>query len=93
MAMYVASRRFSGGSAVGVLRYAACTFWRPYSTSFREERDTFGPILVPSDKSVSLFFYCFLKATGEVLRSVLTELFSCAFKVVGGTDAEIVAEL
>ncbi|KAF5455308.1 hypothetical protein F2P56_024902 [Juglans regia] len=48
MAMYFVSRRFSGGSAIGALRCA--TFWRPYSTSFREERDTFGPILVPADK-------------------------------------------
>lgn len=24
--------------------------WRPYPISFREERDTFGPIQVPSDK-------------------------------------------
>jgi hypothetical protein len=92
MAMYIASRRFSGGSAVGALRYAACTLWRPYSTSFREEKDTFGPILVPSDKSVSLFLLL-LKATREVLRFVLTKLFPCAFKVVGGTDAEIFAEL
>lgn len=92
MAMYIASRRFSGGSAIGALRYAGCTFLRPYSTSFREERDTFGPILVPSDKLVSLFLLL-LKATQEVLRSVLTKLFPCAFKVVGGADAEIVAEL
>lgn len=51
MAMFVASRRLSNGLTpsllVGVLR---STYWRSYSTSFREERDTFGPILVPSDK-------------------------------------------
>ncbi|GMY16979.1 fumarate hydratase 1, mitochondrial isoform X2 [Fagus crenata] len=48
MAMYLVSRRFSAGSVLGPLRYA--TLLRSYSTSFREERDTFGPILVPSDK-------------------------------------------
>ncbi|OMO50500.1 Fumarate lyase [Corchorus capsularis] len=40
MAMYIVSRRS--------VRYA--TGWRCYSTSFREERDTFGPINVPSEK-------------------------------------------
>ncbi|WRX10356.1 Fumarate lyase [Theobroma cacao] len=52
MAMYIVSRRLSAGSTtsqlVTSLRYATC--WRSYSTSFREERDTFGPINVPSDK-------------------------------------------
>lgn len=56
MAMFIVARRLSGGSTssqlVGSLRYATC--WRPYSTGFREERDTFGPILVPSDKFVFL---------------------------------------
>lgn len=52
MAMYIVSRRVVGGSTqLTAFRYAT-TCWRPYSTSFREERDTFGPILVPSDKSV-----------------------------------------
>ncbi|KAL6210335.1 hypothetical protein ACLB2K_015568 [Fragaria x ananassa] len=46
--MYVISRRVTAGSTP--FRYAATTCWRNYSTSFREERDTFGPILVPSDK-------------------------------------------
>lgn len=55
MAMYIVSRRLSGGSAatnqlVGALRCSA--YLRSISTAFREERDTFGPILVPSDKSV-----------------------------------------
>ncbi|KAF4369860.1 hypothetical protein CsatB_016906 [Cannabis sativa] len=50
MAMFTISRRLSTGSttAVGVLRFATSS--RFYSTAFREERDTFGPILVPSDK-------------------------------------------
>ncbi|KAL6217190.1 hypothetical protein ACLB2K_010407 [Fragaria x ananassa] len=48
MAMYVISRRVTAGSTP--FCYAATTCWRNYSTSFREERDTFGPILVPSDK-------------------------------------------
>jgi fumarate hydratase class II len=48
MSIYVASRRLSGGTTVTALRYA--TSLRSYSTSFREERDTFGPIQVPSDK-------------------------------------------
>lgn len=56
MAMYIVSRRLAGGSVastqlVGTLRYAA--YLRSYSTAFREERDTFGPVLVPSDKSVT----------------------------------------
>ncbi|EOA28984.1 hypothetical protein CARUB_v10025236mg [Capsella rubella] len=45
---YVASRRLPGGTTATALRYA--TALRSYSTSFREERDTFGPIQVPSDK-------------------------------------------
>lgn len=53
MAMFIASRRLSGGSTTtskveSLLRFSAC--WRSISTSFREERDTFGPISVPSDK-------------------------------------------
>ncbi|KAG2309261.1 hypothetical protein Bca52824_029009 [Brassica carinata] len=35
------ARRLSSGTAVATLRYA--TVMRSYSTSFREERDTFGP--------------------------------------------------
>ncbi|KAG5539813.1 hypothetical protein RHGRI_020134 [Rhododendron griersonianum] len=45
MAIFIASRRLSTTSS---LRFSAC--WRSFSTSFREERDTFGPISVPSDK-------------------------------------------
>ncbi|KAF7121179.1 hypothetical protein RHSIM_Rhsim13G0008000 [Rhododendron simsii] len=49
MAIFIASRRLSGGSTTtSLLRFSAC--WRSFSTSFREERDTFGPISVPSDK-------------------------------------------
>ncbi|CAI0406839.1 unnamed protein product [Linum tenue] len=56
MAAYVVARRRSlgwitsqlGESSPSVVRCA--TLWRSYSTSFREERDTFGPIQVPSDK-------------------------------------------
>ncbi|KAL5791861.1 hypothetical protein ACOSP7_000455 [Xanthoceras sorbifolium] len=53
MAVCIVSRHFSGvGSTtsqlVGALRYG--TGWRPYSMAFREERDTFGPIQVPSDR-------------------------------------------
>lgn len=50
--MFIASRRLSSGSTKSLLvesaRFATC--WRSISTSFREEKDTFGPILVPSDK-------------------------------------------
>lgn len=47
--MLNAARRLSAGSALSdSLRYTSS--WRFFSTSFREERDTFGPILVPSDK-------------------------------------------
>ena len=55
MAMYAVPRRLSisGGSAIGALRYITTTVLKPLPTSFREERDTFGPILVPSDKFVS----------------------------------------
>ncbi|KVI12483.1 Fumarase C, C-terminal [Cynara cardunculus var. scolymus] len=50
MAMVQAYRRISGGSPIVAdsLRFTTC--WRHFSTSFREERDTFGPIQVPSDK-------------------------------------------
>ncbi|KAH0738780.1 hypothetical protein KY290_037485 [Solanum tuberosum] len=53
MAMLNAARRLSAGSALSdSLRYTSS--WRFFSTSFREERDTFGPILVPSDKFVDV---------------------------------------
>ncbi|KAF2551710.1 hypothetical protein F2Q68_00036637 [Brassica cretica] len=42
MAIYVASRKLSRGIAAATLRYA--TAMGSYSMSFREERDTFGPI-------------------------------------------------
>ncbi|XP_027365518.1 fumarate hydratase 1, mitochondrial [Abrus precatorius] len=51
MALYVASRRLSAGSTsttILALRFISSS--RSYSSSFREERDTFGPIQVPSDK-------------------------------------------
>ncbi|CAN0913757.1 Fumarate hydratase 1, mitochondrial [Linum grandiflorum] len=56
MAAYIVARRRSlglvtsqfGESSSSVHRCAA--IWRSFSTSFREERDTFGPIQVPSDK-------------------------------------------
>ncbi|KAL6978352.1 fumarase fum1 [Sarracenia purpurea var. burkii] len=52
MAILMASRRLAVGSTTSLMvessRFAVC--WRSFSTSFREERDTFGPILVPSDK-------------------------------------------
>ncbi|RZC92545.1 hypothetical protein C5167_029323 [Papaver somniferum] len=51
MAMFNASRRFSSitssSSTASKLQYYLV---RSFSTSFREERDTFGPIQVPSDK-------------------------------------------
>nr|GLL30614.1 fumarate hydratase 1, mitochondrial [Ipomoea trifida]GMD13814.1 fumarate hydratase 1, mitochondrial [Ipomoea batatas] len=47
MAMLIAARRVTGGSTRSV---SSETCWRYFSTSFREERDTFGPIQVPSDK-------------------------------------------
>ncbi|CAI0406835.1 unnamed protein product [Linum tenue] len=46
MAAYVVARRRSLGWITSQLG----DLWRSYSTSFREERDTFGPIQVPSDK-------------------------------------------
>ncbi|KAK6937342.1 Fumarate lyase, N-terminal [Dillenia turbinata] len=51
MAMYVLSRRgqYSTSMLVGGLRCSS-TWLRSISTGFREERDTFGPIQVPSDK-------------------------------------------
>lgn len=57
MAVYIVARRLSAGSTTRALRSVTC--WRSYSTSFREERDTFGPILVPSDKLV-LWSFSFL---------------------------------
>ncbi|KAG7036654.1 Fumarate hydratase 1, mitochondrial [Cucurbita argyrosperma subsp. argyrosperma] len=45
-ALYVLSRRSSSSQLFGMARYAT----RSYSTAFREERDTFGPINVPSDR-------------------------------------------
>lgn len=58
MATFVISRRLTGGSSpIGLLRFATC--WRSYSTPFREEQDTFGPILVPSDKFVFIRCCCF----------------------------------
>ncbi|WVY98676.1 fumarate hydratase 1, mitochondrial [Vigna radiata var. radiata] len=51
MALYAVSRRLSAGSnstTLLALRFASSS--RSYSSSFREERDTFGPIQVPSDK-------------------------------------------
>ncbi|CAI9774295.1 unnamed protein product [Fraxinus pennsylvanica] len=54
MAIFVASRRLSSRSTTATsflaesLRYT--TSFRLHTTSYREERDTFGPIRVPSDK-------------------------------------------
>ncbi|CAK7348355.1 unnamed protein product [Dovyalis caffra] len=52
MAMYIVARRLSTGSTTSQfpasLRYG--NWLRSYSTAFREERDTFGPINVPADK-------------------------------------------
>ncbi|KAG4917279.1 hypothetical protein AAZX31_02G015000 [Glycine max] len=51
MALYVLSRRLSAGSnstTLLALRFVSST--RSYSSSFREERDTFGAIQVPSEK-------------------------------------------
>ncbi|WZY91223.1 hypothetical protein YC2023_047958 [Brassica napus] len=67
MAINVASRRLSSGTA---LRRAM----RSYST-FREERDTFGPIQVPSDKFGDL-------SLEEVRRQV-------ALRVIANRAAEI----
>ncbi|KAH0902921.1 hypothetical protein HID58_042424, partial [Brassica napus] len=47
MAIYVASGQLSRGIAAATLRYA--TAMGSYPTSFREERDTFGPIQVRSN--------------------------------------------
>ncbi|KAJ0797190.1 putative fumarate hydratase [Helianthus annuus] len=50
MAMVLAFRRTPGGSAIVADSVRFITCWRHFSTAFREERDTFGPIQVPSDK-------------------------------------------
>ncbi|XP_057535875.1 fumarate hydratase 1, mitochondrial [Amaranthus tricolor] len=51
MSMYIAIRRFSNRSTVASPSSALrSTLLRYYSSTFREERDTFGPINVPSDK-------------------------------------------
>ncbi|KAK9139280.1 hypothetical protein Scep_008961 [Stephania cephalantha] len=47
MALLAASRRVSVASTTAALRYRCL---RSFSTAFREERDTFGPIQVPSDR-------------------------------------------
>ncbi|PIA61249.1 hypothetical protein AQUCO_00300645v1 [Aquilegia coerulea] len=47
MALLTASRRISSSTSATTLRYA---YFRSFLTAFREERDTFGPIQVPSDK-------------------------------------------
>ncbi|KAF3602385.1 hypothetical protein F2Q69_00034844 [Brassica cretica] len=47
MAIYVASGQLSRGIAAATLRYASAM--GSYPTSFREERDTFGPIQVRSN--------------------------------------------
>ncbi|XP_044493767.1 fumarate hydratase 1, mitochondrial-like [Mangifera indica] len=44
----VSSGRSTTSQSAGALCYRSCR--RSYSTAFREESDTFGPILVPSDK-------------------------------------------
>ena len=62
MAMYTIPRRVQSGSAtVVVSRFATSLNLRFYSTSFREERDTFGPILVPSDKFRSSLYSSFFQ--------------------------------
>lgn len=70
--MYAASRRLCGGSAGSPLLGLRYMCLRSLSTSFREEKDTFGPILVPSDKFVfsSLIFYCLI-ATYDFNESML----------------------
>ncbi|KAK8947312.1 hypothetical protein KSP39_PZI006413 [Platanthera zijinensis] len=54
MAFYRASKRHAsrfGSTAPAVLSaLLRSALARPISTAFREERDTFGPILVPIDK-------------------------------------------
>lgn len=69
MAMISALRRASCQSATSRKQAAplllGLAFSRHISTGFREERDTFGPILVPSDKSWSrnlkfLFYWFFI---------------------------------
>lgn len=90
MSIYVASRRLSGGTTVTALRYA--TSLRSYSTSFREERDTFGPIQVPSDK----FGIWSLRNVefSLILEGNVSQCFICCVsQIVGSPDAEIAAEL
>lgn len=55
--IFAASRRLSyrsTGSAMDVLLRSCGS--RYLSTGFREEKDTFGPILVPLEKLVSVYF-------------------------------------
>lgn len=55
--MYTAARRLCGGSTGSPLLGLRYMYLRSLSTSFREERDTFGPIRVPSDKFVFLHWF------------------------------------
>lgn len=48
--MYIATRRLSSKSTPATAAALRSAWLRFYSSSFREERDTFGPINVPSDK-------------------------------------------
>lgn len=90
MAIYVASRRLSSGTTATALRYA--TALRSYSTSFREERDTFGPIQVPSDKFGNSSLSD--RYIGKTIFTVIIHgLIVVVCQIVGSPDAEIAAEL
>ncbi|KAF7139643.1 hypothetical protein RHSIM_Rhsim07G0104500 [Rhododendron simsii] len=77
MAIFIASRRLSTTS---LLRFSAC--WRSFSTSFREERDTFGPISVPSDKLVTFFLIYYLQLAS------IAYFFSCFLFTLWGAQTQ-----
>ncbi|XAR61373.1 Fumarate hydratase [Bertholletia excelsa] len=66
-------------------RFSAC--WRSLSTSFGEERETFGPILVPSDNSMLIYLsqnHSFCCGCGRVVKYKPVKLVysfnSCCFQ-------------
>lgn len=76
--IHVASRWISSGTAAATLRYA--TAMRTYSTSFMEERDTFGPIQVSSGKYMISFFVTITSWLSQ-FSSMSYQPYSCYFCV------------
>lgn len=86
MALYGSSRRQAfrfGAAAPAVLStFLRTVLARPISTAFREERDTFGPILVPTDKFVASFtLFCprFHLSLMRLLSRLLTKFGTITF--------------